>query len=104
MPQNTARPKTKLINGGLGVHGRAMKLSRLFRGFDKNDDSLQQEIELPLTVELSILQEIFGADRDDPMYDCYPVSADRAAAVEEDLGLHVPVEKYDFFLECDAVD
>lgn len=81
-----------------------MRLNRLFRGFDKNGDALREEIELPENIELSLLQKIFGVESNNPMYDCFPITVVEAAAIEQHLGIHIPVAQYDFFLECDAED
>lgn len=81
-----------------------MTLTRLLRGYDKNGDALKLEIALPTGIELSLLQEIFDIESDNPMYDCYPVNKMNVKSVEEHFGIHVPIDEFDFFLECYGED
>lgn len=80
----------------------AHRTTRWVRGYKKKGDALVEE--LPLRgVRLSELRSLFGADEDDPMVDCYPVSSEQAAWLLRYLPQPLRLRTLDYFLECDAV-
>ncbi len=79
----------------------AHRTTRWVRGYKKKGDALVEE--LPLQgVRLAELRSLFGADEDDPMVDCYPVSPAQAAGLLQYLPQPLKLRALDYFLECDA--
>jgi hypothetical protein len=83
----------------------SIAVRRVLRAYEKSGETLLQE--WPLNgISLTKLQQLFGAQADNPMYDCYLLPPE-----------HLPIfEKYvadpsqgqleshsrDYFLECDT--
>lgn len=50
------------------------------------------------------LQALFGRPSDDPMYECYPIGAQQAPALEPGVGQSLVSDGLTWFLEADAID
>lgn len=77
-------------------------VSRWVRGYDKSRGDLRAEWRLPDSLELKLLQDLFGARREDPMYDCYRVGQAQAEALTRWIGRELTEADWEFFLEADA--
>ncbi len=50
-------------------------------------------------------QAIFRPPQSDPrMYDSYPVGSDEARLLSQALGIELDLDRFDYFVECDAID
>ena len=78
-------------------------VSRWLRGYDSQDE-MRVEYHLPSSWTLEMLQGLLDLPQDDPMYDCYPVGEAQLERLAESLGIALPTETYEFFLEADAED
>jgi len=87
------------------------KVNRVIRIFDKFSDSLVEEIYINVenkSKELEILQILFGVEKDNLMYDCYPITTEEQFRFLA-LNFDVPLDTFDddtkeYFLEADAVN
>lgn len=53
---------------------------------------------------LSLLQNLFRIESNDPMYECYPIeSVEQKNYLEKAFSLKLNTEAYDYFVECDAI-
>jgi hypothetical protein len=52
-------------------------------------------------LELGDLQRLFGVH--DEMYDCHPVREEQVDALERATGATLDLDRYDYFVEADAV-
>lgn len=75
-------------------------MTRVIRYFDKVDESYVGEVQLD--VPLSLLQEFFGIDADNPMYDCYPIEKTQEAFFKKHSSIDFDFERFEYFLEYDA--
>ena len=75
-------------------------MPRVIRCFDKVDDSCVDEVSLD--VQLVLLQELFGVDADNPMYDCYPVGKAEESFFEKCSEISFDFDRFEYFLEYDA--
>jgi hypothetical protein len=79
-------------------------VKRVLRGYEQAGDALVIEVPLVGEIALGVLQDVFGAASEDPMYDAYPVGEAELRALRPYLSdAAVDVGAYAFFLECDAV-
>ena len=77
------------------------RVHRYITVFNKRSD--ERLTQYPLRgVRLSQLRRLFGADKHDPMYDCFPVGPTQAKEVAHWTGKPLNPGKYDYFLECEA--
>ena len=79
------------------------KVRRLIRYFDKKADPLLGEIDFP-EVSLRKLQQMFNIPESNPMYDCYIIEGANAEFFMNLTGKKFDLEKYVYFLECDAIE
>lgn len=79
------------------------KVRRLIRFFEKTSDKYVGEIELP-EIELSELQKLFNEDRENPMYDCYPITTNEHTFFIQFLDKPLELDKYNYFLEADTYE
>ena len=75
-------------------------MSRVIRYFDKVDESYIDEV--LLDVPLASLQELFGVDADNPMYDCYPIEKAQEAFFKTYSKINFNFDRFEYFLEYDA--
>ena len=75
-------------------------MSRVIRYFDKVDESYIDEV--LLDVPLVLLQELFGVDADNPMYDCYPIGETHEAFFKNYSEINFNFDRFEYFLEYDA--
>jgi len=75
-------------------------MSRVIRYFDKVDESYIDEV--LLDVPLVLLQELFGINADNPMYDCYPIARTQEAFFKKYCEINFNFDRFDYFLEYDA--
>lgn len=71
---------------------------RKLRGYEKNGDALILEIKLP-PLDISYLQNLFGIDKDNPMYDAYEVHEKQKIVLEKYITEEIDLDRYDYFLE-----
>jgi hypothetical protein len=71
---------------------------RRLRAYQKDGDDLVIEIELP-PLEITYLQNLFGIEKDDPMYDAYDVHEKQKVELEKYIDTEIYIDKYDYFLE-----
>lgn len=50
--------------------------------------------------DLESLEQLFDISRDNPMYDCYPVSSTNLAQLQAYVDVIIELDKYDYFIEC----
>lgn len=79
----------------------AYRVTRWIRGYQKDGDELVEELHLE-GVGLPQLRNLFAAEADDLLMDCYPVSAPQAKALRQYLPKALNLHRLDYFLECDA--
>jgi hypothetical protein len=79
-----------------------LNVTRWIRGFDKVRGKMLVEYRLPDSWTLDRLQDLFGVEKDDPMYDCFLINEDAARFLEPDIGTRLVAEDREFFLEADA--
>jgi len=72
-------------------------LKREIQYFNKADESLAGAAEL-LPIELSILQNYFETDQDDPIFDMYQIEPVDATFLKPYTSLEFDFEKYDYWL------
>ena len=78
-----------------------MLLTRLLCGYERNGDELRGQVTLPSDVDLHFLQELFGADKSEPMFDCFPLDIEKAGVLEASFNLPRLDPTLEWFLECD---
>lgn len=78
------------------------QIVRFIRFFDRKNGKLAGEIALP-PVALAPLQKLFEQPSDNPMYDCFEIDESQRAYFEVLSGRKLDFERYEYFLECDAV-
>ena len=76
-------------------------VTRLIRIYEKIGDDLLGEITLE-GADLMDLQAVFNENKDDPMYDSYPVKEKEKEFFENKYGVEFDFGLYDHFLEADA--
>jgi hypothetical protein len=77
------------------------KIERVVRWFEKEGDELVGE-KIISNDNLEHLQQLFGIDAKNPMYDCYLVeSTEQINYVQNLLNFELDTESYDYFIECD---
>ena len=81
----------------MGKNKQPEWLKREIQYFNKADESLAGESELS-PVELSILQNYFEADADDPIFDAYQLQPVDATFLKPYTTLEFDFEKYDYWL------
>lgn len=77
------------------------RVVRLLRVYSKVGNELLEEYPLEHTT-LDDLQRAFGVEPDDPMYDCYRVTAREVRFINGRVAHDVQLDRYDYFVECDA--
>jgi hypothetical protein len=79
------------------------KVKRFLRWYDKISEALVGRIELK-DVALAKLQQAFGADANNPMYDCYLVETDAQCRLLESI-VDISIRQYawDYFIEADTI-
>lgn len=77
-------------------------VTRWIRGYEKIGGSMRVEYRLPESLSLQQLQYLFGVPEDNPMYDCFPITASIARVLELTIGSPLLDETQEFFLEADA--
>lgn len=75
-------------------------MSRVIRYFDKVDESYIGEV--LLDIPLASLQELFGVDAGNPMYDCYPIGKAQEAFFKIYSKINFNFDRFEYFLEYDA--
>ena len=78
------------------------RATRWLRGYDKVTEVVEIEYPLSEKWELKRLQDLFGVPVNDPMFSCFPVGADEAAALSGAVSGAITLDTHDFFLEADA--
>jgi hypothetical protein len=77
-------------------------ITRFIRGYEKRGESLITEI--PLNgISLETLQDLFGYEKDNPMYDCYPLRQEYLPFFERYVGNRLETNSCDYFLECELM-
>jgi len=79
-----------------------ISVTRWVRGYETSRGDLPAEWRLPDSLELKLLQDLFGARREDPMYDCYRLGQAQAEALARWIGRELTDADLEFFLEADA--
>ncbi len=75
------------------------KLVRVLTTFEKHGDELISEHKLE-GITLPELQALFNEPSDNPMYDCYPVTAAQVKRLQEAVLDHrIDLQKFDYFVE-----
>jgi len=74
------------------------RLQRVITQYRRSDDSLVRDYELPRT-RVDKLRRVFGADQDDPMTFCYPVTEREREFVEDQIDRRLNMRDYEYFLE-----
>lgn len=73
-------------------------INRVIRGYEKAGDKMLVEIPL-INIPLNILQEIFGINKNNPMYDCYCIKDKEYLRLKPYLEDCLKLDLYDYFLE-----
>lgn len=81
----------------MGKNKQPEWLKREIQYFNKADESLAGEAELA-PIELSILQNYFETDADDPIFDTYQLEPVDATFLKPYTTLEFDFEKYDYWL------
>ncbi len=80
------------------------KINRVLRWFEKEGDNLVGE-KIISNVNLKYLQELFGIDSENPMYDCYLVeSVEQVNYLQNLLNFELDTKSYDYLVECDMIE
>lgn len=75
---------------------------RMLRWFEKHPRGrLVGEAELT-DLSLSVLQQAFGAQPDDPMYDCWVVEESHLELLKRHSSEGLDLETFDYFVEADT--
>ncbi|MDF2386972.1 hypothetical protein JMG10_36255 [Nostoc ellipsosporum NOK] len=78
-------------------------VQRVLRWYAKDGSDFVGEKILD-NVNLYNLQNLFKTELNNPMYECYPIeSFDQENYLEDTLNFKLNTEKYDYFIECDAI-
>ena len=77
-------------------------LRRYVTWFSRVTDELMGE-ETLRGVEADDLRELLHTDPLDPLYDCYPVTADERDWVQQHIQHRIRLDRYDYFIEAEAV-
>lgn len=75
-------------------------MSRVIRYFNKVDESYVDDV--LIDVPLILLQELFGIEADNPMYDCYPIGKTQEAFFKKYSEINFDFDRFEYFLEYDA--
>ncbi len=78
-------------------------LRRMLRWFDPETDEMMGEAVLD-GLGLEELQRMFGVESGNPMFDSFPVGAEQAVRLAEAGGVGLEMERFEYFVETDAVD
>ena len=78
------------------------EILRLIRVVDRESGRLAGEIPLP-PVDLAPLRTLFDQAPDNPMYDCFEIQETHRAYFEILVGRSLDLQRYEYFLECEAV-
>jgi len=70
--------------------------------YEKNGDAFVNQVWLK-GVRVDQLRRLFGASRQDPMYDSRAVGPEQAHVLEGLTGMKIDLGRYDFFVECEAL-
>lgn len=73
-------------------------MTRIIRCYSKVDESLILEVTIP-DIDLRVLQDAFGIDTDNPMYDCYPIGSTQVAVLNTWCKSKIDYLNYDCLLE-----
>jgi len=76
-----------------------MRAERTLSYFSKVDERLVGEYPLD-GVDLSLLQDLFGVEDDDPMYEVYLVGPSQASALQPFVPEPIALQRYDYFVDC----
>ena len=68
--------------------------------FSKVDEAHAGDLTLP-EIELSAIQVLFKEKKENPMYDCYPITENEAGFFRNLAEISFDFEKYDYFLEAE---
>ena len=79
------------------------KVIRTLTWFDKLTEEWQGETRLR-NVRIGELRKVFGTSTRDPMFDSYPVERKHVAAIKKWIDVPIHLNRYDYFIECCAVD
>jgi hypothetical protein len=71
--------------------------------FDKRTDEWIGEVRLR-GVKLAQLQKLFGEPSNNPMVDSFKVEKKQLQAIQDWAGVPVVPAKFDYFVECSAVE
>jgi hypothetical protein len=72
--------------------------------YSRHDESLVGETPLG-EIGIEQLQATFRPPEGDPlMFDSYPVGRDEAQFLSQVSGIDLDLDRFDFFVECDAAD
>ena len=82
------------------------KVNRFVRVYSKRDDSFIEEILLEArTFSLEDLQKLFNVEKEDPMYDCYPlITSEQINYFLGGCPFETDFDLYDYRLEADAAN
>ncbi|CAN5762395.1 hypothetical protein BH23PLA1_BH23PLA1_02800 [soil metagenome] len=70
--------------------------------YEKGEDNLAGEYRLS-GMDLPRLQNLFGVDPDNPMYDVWPVDPAKAEVLIHFVDGTIDLGKYDYYVECHAL-
>ena len=74
-------------------------IKRVIYCFDKKSEKLIKEIELK-DISLTILQEIFGINSNNPMFDCYQITFENRKCFEKHINETLDLSKYNYYVEA----
>ena len=77
-----------------------VSVHRFISMFREKDELLEREIEFLIHPALTQLQEIFGMDEDNPMYDEFEIDPRIAKDLAQFTGHRFDFNKYSYFLSC----
>ena len=75
-----------------------MTLKRVIRIFDRLNDELVDEVDLP-QLDIKLLRRIFNQESDNPMFDCYAINKEQAEFICLYVKIDYQFDKFEYFLE-----
>lgn len=77
---------------------------RLVRWYEKDPGNAMVGEAYLHDITLSKLQALFNVPAENPMYDCWPVRPEHLSALIPHLSVQMELDRYEYFVEADALD
>jgi hypothetical protein len=76
------------------------RVHRYLRWFAKESEQFVGEVQIDVT--LLEFQTVFDVEATNPMFDCWRVTADHAAAIQRLTDHSIDLDRFDYFVEADG--